>query len=144
MKKYILIAFLLSSFGFFGCDSGSGAPTVEDLKGKFAQKYCSEDGKTHLTLSSDGRYINKRLRSNPFGGASLPESCEGAYTFVEGENSWKLVYEKSDKKSNPMLPSCQGEIQIWEAEKGYLVGDSVIVLLDLFGEEEVSSANCGG
>ncbi len=144
MHKYILIAFLFCSIGYIGCDAGSGNPTQEDLKGKFVQKYCSEDGKTNLTLDNNGRYTNKRLRSNPFGGASLPESCEGAYSFVEGDNSWKLVFEKSDEKSNPMLPACQGEIEIWNAEAGYLVGDSIIVLKDLFGDEAVSSANCGG
>ncbi len=144
MKKYILTTFLLSLIALAGCDSGPETPSQEDLKGKFAQKYCSEDGKTNLTLDNQGRYVNKRLRSNPFGGAALPESCEGTYSFVEGENSWKLVLDKSDKKSNPMLPSCQGEFEVWNLEKGYLLGDSIIVLKDLFGDESVSSANCGG
>ncbi len=144
MHKYILNAFLLCSVSYFGCGPGSGDPTEEDLIGKFVRKYCSEDGKTHLSLDGNGRYTNKRLRSNPYGGASLPESCEGAYTFVKGEDSWKLVFEKSDEKSNPMLPACQGEIEVWNSTVGYLVGDSIILLKDLLGEEPISSANCGG
>ena len=144
MKKYYLIAVLLGCIGLAGCDSGPGGPTQEELTAKFAGRYCSTDGNSNLTLDNAGRYTNKRLRSNPFGGANLPESCEGTYQFVEGEDSWKLVFNKSDKKSNPMIPSCKGEVDIWNAEKGYLVGDSVIVLQDLFGDGDLSSANCGG
>ncbi len=144
MKKYYLIAVLLSCIGLIGCDSGPAAPTQEELTAKFAKRYCSEDGRNTLTLDNSGRYTNKRLRANPFGGSDLPESCEGSFSFTEGENSWKLVFNKSDKKSNPMIPSCQGEIEVWTEEGGFLVGDSIVVLQDLFGDGALSSANCGG
>lgn len=144
MNRRFLYLAILAFLGLSACNSGPSAPTSDDLTLQFAGSYCSEDGSVSLDLNTEGRYANRRMRRNPFGGKPLAESCEGSFSFVEGENSWKLVFNKSDKKSNPMLSSCQGEVEVWNAEAGYLVGDSIIVLQDLFDGTEVSNTNCGG
>lgn len=144
MNRSLLYLSILAILGLSACDSGPQAPTAEELTIQFAGSYCSADGSVSLDLNTDGRYANSRRRRNPFGGKPLAESCEGSFSFVEGENTWKLVFNKSDKKSNPMISSCQGEVEVWNAEKGYLVGDSVVVFQDLFDATDVSNANCGG
>ena len=135
---------LLTLFGLTGCDTGPAAPTAQELKDKFTGAYCSEDARYRLNLQADGRYVNKRRRGNPFGGQDLLESCEGNFKFLEDAGSWKLVFEKSDAKSNPMVQSCSGEVEVWNKEGGFLVGDSLIQLQDLFDGTQLSNANCGG
>lgn len=143
MKK--LIGFLsLALLLVAGCDTGPEGPTEASLKEMMVGDYCSVDANHRLGLKADGRYVNKRVRRNPFGGAGLVESCEGVYRFEQQGEAWKLIFEKSDKKSNPMVRSCEGEVEVWNPEKGYVVGDSVIILADLFDQATVANNNCGG
>lgn len=143
MKK-ILGLLAIALFVVSGCDTGPGQPTAEELKTMFVGTYCSTDATYRLEMKQDGRYTNKRLRRNPFGGSGLPESCEGAYRFEEREEAMFLVFDKSDKKSNPMVKNCSGEFEVWNPEKGYVAGDSVIILADLFDGQTVANNNCGG
>lgn len=127
-----------------GCDTGPEGPTEASLKEMMVGTYCSTDAKYRLDLKEDGRYLNKRLRRNPYGGSGLPESCEGVYRFEQQEDKWMLIFDKSDKKSNPMVRSCKGEFEVWNPEKGYVMGDSVIIMSDLFDGATVANNNCGG
>ena len=144
MNKYLFLLFsLLAVIGVSSCDMGPAGPTEADLISLMSGTYCSGDSQHRLELSKDGHYTNKRLKRNPFGGSSLPESCEGTYQFVETDGVWKLVFNKSDKKSNPMIKTCKAEFKIWDEEAGYVLGDSVILLEDLFDGTSLSNMNCG-
>ena len=55
------------------------------------------------------------------------------------ENAWVLKFEPSDKNSNPFIKCKGSEVVVWDAEKGYLVGDSIVVLNDPMDEVPVSS-----
>jgi hypothetical protein len=46
------------------------------------------------------------------------------------KNTWILAFEPSDKNSNPFIKCKGSEVTVWEAEKGYLVGDSIVILND--------------
>lgn len=124
-----------------GC--GPQLPPEAEVRDHLVGSYCSKDSRHRLELTSEGRYFNKRTKKNPFGLRDLPEDCEGNFKLVEGEKTWTLVFEKSDKKSNPMVNNCFGEVVVYELEKGYLVGDSIVQLSDLFDGHPVSNANCG-
>lgn len=143
MKKYLFLLFL-GIFSLSGCDSGPDTPTETDLKSMLVGNYCSADRSYRLEIMEDGRYKNRRHRRNPFGGTRLAEVCEGNYAFQQtDEGGWKLIFEKSDTKSNPMVKNCTGEIDIWNPEAGYLVGDSIITLSDPFDQTPVNNQNCG-
>ena len=145
MKKYFVWS-LLMVLVLAGCDSGPEVPTEAEVKETLVGKYCNENKSYRLELKADGRYKNRRLRRNPFGGTRIPEDCEGAYSFTldEATNQWTLVFNKSDEKSNPMVKNCQGELLVWTPEQGYVVGDSLISLEEPFDQTTVTNLNCGG
>jgi len=145
MKKLFAIA-LLGLALLTGCDSGPEVPTEAELKSTLVGNYCNADRSYRLEIKEDGRYRNRRLRRNPFGGTRIPEDCQGNYSFVldEETDSWKLVFEKSDKKSNSMVKNCEGEMVVWTVEGGYVVGDSLITLTEPFDDLKVTNLNCGG
>lgn len=139
--KYTIGLLLLGALYLTGC--GPTLPSEQEVRDHLVGTYCSKDSRHRLELTGEGRYFNKRTKKNPFGLRDLPEDCEGNFKLEQKENSWMLIFEKSDKKSNPMIKSCSGEVKVWELEKGFLVGDSIVTLNDLFDGVALSNDICG-
>lgn len=140
MKKYFVvlgIAFLALS----GCKFEPDHPGEEEVKAILAGRYCSPDFRHTMELGHDGRYLSSRTKRNPFGIGLIPERCEGSYKLLykEDNNTWVLKFETSDKNSNPFIKCKELEILVWEEEKGYLVGDSIVTLLEPLEKTEVTS-----
>ena len=141
MKK-LLLAFSLLTFILSGC-GGVQAPEESEVLAKIRGEYCSEDG-YKLLLKDDNTYYNQRIQKSVYTGAPLLERCEGKYSLsLDSEtNTWKLVFEKSTENSNPIV-TCSGEVLVWEAEKGYLLGgDSAFVLTEMFDNKQVTKNSC--
>lgn len=140
MKK-ILIFLGLATVMLAGCSSAPDHPGEEEVKAILAGRYCSDDYRHSMELGHDGRYLGSRTKRNAFGGGLVPERCEGNYKLVynEEKHTWTLNFESSDKNSNPFIKCRPYEIVIWEAEKGYLIGDSIVTLTEPLDQGVVSS-----
>ena len=132
----LAMALLLGS-----CSFGPAHPGEEEVKTILIGRYCSEDLRRRMELGNDGRYSGHRSQMSAFGTGLVPEKCEGNYklNYDEDKNAWVLKFEPSDKNSNPFIKCKGSEVVVWDAEKGYLVGDSIVVLNDPMDEVPVSS-----
>jgi hypothetical protein len=140
-RKTIGILLILTAMTIVGCKMTPNHPGEEQVKAILAGRYCANDFRHSLEIGHDGRYAGHRSRMSPFGTSMVPEKCEGNYklTYDNEKNEWQLVFETSDKNSNPLL-RCKGTtITIWNEEKGYLVGDSIVTLSDPIDGVPVSS-----
>lgn len=141
MKK-LFLAITVLTLTLAGC-GGVQPPEESEILSKIRGEYCSNDG-YKLLLKDDNTYYNQRIQKSVYTGAPLLERCEGKYSLKldESSNTWVLVFEKSTENSNPIV-NCSGEILIWEAEKGYLVGeDSSFTLTEMFDKKSVIKNNC--
>jgi hypothetical protein len=141
MKKPFLLLAIMASLVLGACKMGPSHPGEEEVKTILIGRYCSEDLKHRMELNNDGRYSGHRTQLSAFGTGLLPEKCEGNYKlhYDEGTNSWILKFEPSDKNSNPFIKCKESEITVWTADKGYIVGDSIVTLRDPLDQVTVSS-----
>jgi hypothetical protein len=141
MIKPWLILLVAATMAWGGCALGPAHPGEEEVKTILAGRYCSEDLRHRMELRHDGRYAGHRSSRSAFGTGILPEKCEGNYKlrYDDAQNAWILVIEPSDKNSNPFIKCKGGEVTVWHAEKGYLVGDSIVTLNDPIDQAPVSS-----
>lgn len=136
-----LIGGLLFMTLISGCGGESAAPTAEELKSKLVGSYCS--GYYKLVLSDNNTYLNQRIQKSIYNGAPILEKCEGTFRLEasEDESSWFLIYERSTENSNKIVV-CEGKVEIWQKEKGFMPGDSLPVLQELFDGTDVTMNNC--
>lgn len=141
MKKPLLILAFAASLLCGACSFGPDHPGEEEVKMLLTGRYCSEDLRHRMELGHDGRYSGHRTQMSAFGTGLLPEKCEGNYKlrYDDDKNAWILAFEPSDKNSNPFIKCKASEVTVWEAEKGYLVGDSIVILNDPMDQVPVSS-----
>ena len=140
MKKYlVLLGFGLAILS--SCTSVPNHPGEEEVKSILAGRYCADGYRHSMEIGHDGRYIGSRTIKSAFGASLVPERCEGSYQLIysEEKNTWTLKFEASDKRSNPFIKCPAYEILIWEEEKGYLVGDSIVTLTEPLDQLPVSS-----
>lgn len=144
MKKYLVLLGMALAI-MSGCSSVPNHPGEEEVKSILAGRYCTENFRHSMELGHDGRYMGSRTIKSAFGASLVPERCEGNYKLIydEEKNTWTLNFEKSDKNSNPFIRCKPREILIWEKEKGYLVGDSIVTLTEPLDNEVVTS-KCDG
>ena len=144
MKKYFVL-FGIALAVLSGCNSVPNHPGEEEVKSILAGRYCAEDFRHSMEIGHDGRYMGSRTIKSAFGSSLVPERCEGNYklNYNQEKNTWTLKFETSDKNSNPFIKCKEYEILIWEEEKGYMVGDSIVTLTEPLDQEVVSS-KCDG
>jgi hypothetical protein len=140
-KTWFMLAGLLVSLVLGACSMEPEHPGEEQVKAVLAGKYCSDDLRHRMEIGHDGRYAGHRSQMSAFGTGLLPEKCEGNYKlrYEVDKNAWMLVFEPSDKNSNPFIKCAGSEIMVWQGEKGYIVGDSIVVLNDPLDGKPVSS-----
>jgi hypothetical protein len=141
MKKPWLILACAATWILGACSFGPEHPGEEEVKAILTGRYCSDDLHHRMELGHDGRYSGHRTQISAFGTGLLPEKCEGNYKlrYDDSQNAWILNFEPSDKNSNPFIKCKGSEVVVWNAEKGYLVGDSIVVLNDPMDQVPVSS-----
>ena len=140
-KPWFILACLTLGLALGSCSFEPEHPGEEQVKAVLAGRYCSDDLKHRMGIGHDGRYSGHRTQMSAFGTGILPEKCEGNYKlrYEEDKNAWILVFEPSDKNSNPFIKCKGSEVTVWEGEKGYLVGDSIVSLNDPLDGIVVSS-----
>jgi hypothetical protein len=140
-KPWLLMTCLVASLALGSCSFEREHPGEEQVKAVLAGRYCSEDLQHRMEIGHDGRYSGRRTQRNAFGTGLLPEKCEGNYKlrYEAEKNAWILVFEPSDKNSNPFIKCSGSEVTVWEEGKGYLVGDSIVTLKDPLDGAVVSS-----
>ena len=140
MKKYLPFL-LLGLFALTGCEEPG--LTADAVKSNLTGTYCSADRNYQVELSAEGRYEAKRVKKSPFDTGRLGETCEGEYSLEEMENGdWMLVLNKSDKKSNPLMKSCAGEMLVWSKEEGYVMEGDKMALSEPFDQGVVTKGAC--
>lgn len=141
MKRACLFFAVMATLVLGACSFGPQHPGEEEVKAILAGRYCSDDLRHRMELGHDGRYSGHRTQLSAFGTGLLPEKCEGDYKlhYDDDQNAWILKFEPSDKNSNPFIKCKGSEVTVWNAEKGYLVGDSIVVLNEPMDQVSVSS-----
>lgn len=136
----VWIAGLAVLMSLSACSFEKEHPNEEQIKSVLIGRYCSEDLRHRMEITNGGRYSGHRTQVSAFG-TLLPEKCEGNYklNYDPDKNTWTLVFEPSDKNSNPFIKCKGSEVLVWEGEKGYLVGDSIVRLNDPLDDTPVSS-----
>lgn len=138
--KYVLSLICVGIlFSLSAC--GPKGPAVEELKPKFVGEYCGPD-RHKLVLKEDGTYVNQVTTRSPYTGAPLIERCEGNYTFVQEGGEWFVSFDNSTKESSIMVHCDAKKVLIWNAEGGYVVGDTLPELVDLMGDVKVKMGEC--
>lgn len=138
-KINILLGFVLFSLALTGC--GEKFPEKEQLAGIFQGQYCA-DG-YQLNINPDSSYLAIRVIKSPMGKGVLSERCSGTWDLVfdETAKSWKMVFTEAKDRGFKMV-TCSGQIEVWNHEKGYVIGDSVVVMKDLIDGVTVTKEGC--
>lgn len=144
MKRLLVFPALACMLFFAACTSAPDHPEEAVIRAKLLGSYCSDDAKIRFVLSEDGRYMSRRNKKNAFASGVIGEKCEGNYSFKYNEDShtWTLEIAASDKNSNPFIKCKAASIEVWQAEKGYLVGENPVELTEPFEQTKVSSIIC--
>ncbi|MCB9231846.1 MAG: hypothetical protein H6581_09300 [Bacteroidia bacterium] len=141
MKKIRFSILLLTLIGLlWGCKSNK-APEAAEVMEKLKGAYCAEGYR--LELNEDTTFYNFRVRSGILEGKPLSEICRGDYSlkFDEAKKEWNLIFTK-DKGRTKTPASCAGTVLVWSKKDGYVVGDSIVTLPELFDGVEVVKGNC--
>lgn len=132
------ISLFFSSILFYSC--GKPTPKQEDVFKRISGNYCAEGYR--LELRPDSTFFNMRVTTGALGSRPLVERCEGTYSleFDKTKSEWAIVFKKGNKAFS--FAACEGKIEIWNKEKGWISGDSTVILNEWFDQTAVEKGKC--
>lgn len=133
-NNFILIGSIVVLFLLSCCDA---TPRKSDIKSKIKGTYCNA---SHKLILTDSTYINTKFQKGLLADTPYTESCKGKYLIDMKEGHWIIRFEKDP---NPRaISNCQQEYTIWTEKEGYLIGEDIVTLRDLFDNTPVTKNEC--
>lgn len=133
-NNLFIFLLLITPLAFLSCDN---TPRKSELRSRLKGTYCND---THTLILTDSTYQNTRLLRGTLEGTPFTESCKGTYSIELHEGRWVLKFHKDPQPQSSL--NCQQEFTIWSEKEGFLLGESEIVLRDLFDNTEVRKGGC--
>lgn len=120
---------------FAACDSK--APSEEEVRTKIVGSYCNDTYSLYIT---DDSYRCVRYSPAILGSVPVPESCKAKYTLSLESGIWMLKYERDPDPKG--INHCEMAYPVWDANKGYLIGEETIKLREPFDNSEIAKGGC--
>ncbi len=137
MNLYIrLISFSLLLV-LLSCEGN--APTEIEIREKVKGKFCSS---THSLEISDSTYRNTKYHKGLTTGNQFMEYCKGTYKLEFENDQWVIHFFKDSSPSRTTIYDCEKKVAIWDAKQGYLVGETNVVMEDLFDGSKITRQGC--
>lgn len=122
---------------FLSC--GTSAPAEETVREKIMGKFCAEG---YTLEMNDSTYRNTKSHTGLTTGNPFSEYCKGKYELVFEGNQWIIKFFKDTSPSRTTIYDCEKEVTVWEAGKGYLMGEDQITMEDLFDGKKLVKNAC--
>lgn len=136
MRFYIsVLSILCISWTLSSC--GPTPPSEQEIMGKIVGSFCTDNYRLEIT---DSTYRNIKRTPSVMRTGMVRESCKGKFKLEYKDDAWYINYAK-DESPNAIF-NCKRSYRLWSKEEEYIIGESDIIMKDLFDEQELKKSAC--